>query len=268
MKSINNFIRRFKNAQYENRFLLLDYDGTLAPVNVPRDKATPYSGVPEILNNIISKKIAKVIIVTGREAKNAIDLLNLKHPVEAFGSHGFERLKLNGETNKLKLSVHTAETLKKAYAWSLDKGYDQVFLKESCLAFKWHGKDINYINDHKPIIVKEYNKIISTDSNLIVKECEGGIEIRHKSFHKGLAVREIISENPNAVIAFLGDDETDEDAFNELNIISKDISIKLGDDSEKDRFLGILVKSEFKSTKANAWIKPPLELLNFFESLS
>jgi trehalose-6-phosphatase len=52
-------------------------------------------------------------------------------------------------------------------------------------------------------------------------------------------------------IACLGDDRTDEDAFRALRDCSQAITV--------------LVRPEWRETEAKAWIKPPLELLDFFD---
>ena len=49
--------------------------------------------------------------------------------------------------------------------------------------------------------------------------------------------------------AYLGDDLTDEDAFKAV----------------EGRGLGILVRKQWRSTAAAAWLKPPEELIRFLE---
>jgi trehalose-6-phosphatase len=50
-------------------------------------------------------------------------------------------------------------------------------------------------------------------------------------------------------VAFLGDDQTDEDAFEMLG----------------ERGLKVLVRPEFRDTKADLWLVPPKELLTFLD---
>ena len=69
--------------------LLLDYDGTLAPFQVERDKANPYPGVREILEQIQHSDRTRLIIVSGRTVADLLPLLNMKNNPEIWGSHGF-----------------------------------------------------------------------------------------------------------------------------------------------------------------------------------
>ncbi|MDJ0796173.1 MAG: trehalose-phosphatase, partial [Calothrix sp. MO_167.B12] len=66
--------------------------------------------------------------------------------------------------------------------------------------------------------------------------------------NKGTAVNSIIENlEEDVVIAYLGDDKTDEDAFKALH----------------GKGLSILVREKFRKTGAELWIKPPGELINF-----
>src|SRR5438270_891959 len=67
---------------------------------------------------------------------------------------------------------------------------------------------------------------------------------------KGDAMRAILMEtNPDAAVAYLGDDQTDEDAFRAL----------------KGRGLTALVRPESRPTAADIWLQPPQELIEFFD---
>jgi trehalose 6-phosphate synthase/trehalose 6-phosphate phosphatase len=77
--------------------LLLDYDGTLAPFRVDRFKARPWTGVREAVGRIQRQGRTRIVIITGRPAKEIGPLLRgnppvLDSPVEIWGLHGAERL--------------------------------------------------------------------------------------------------------------------------------------------------------------------------------
>jgi len=92
---------------------------------------------------------------------------------------------------------------------------------------------------------------LTREYNLQLLEFDCGVELRVAGKNKGDAVREIISETgPSAVLAYLGDDFTDEDAFKIL----------------KGRGLCVLVREELRKTSADIWLKPPKELLEFLQN--
>ncbi|MBN1102718.1 MAG: hypothetical protein JXL84_04800, partial [Deltaproteobacteria bacterium] len=78
------------------RALLLDYDGTLAPFHSDPSRAFPYSGVPEMLNRIMSSGKTRVVVISGRWTKDLLPLLALRRQPEIWGSHGLERLRKDG----------------------------------------------------------------------------------------------------------------------------------------------------------------------------
>ena len=79
---------------------------------------------------------------------------------------------------------------------------------------------------------------------------EAGLELRVAHPDKGDAVTAILENLGSQVpIAFLGDDFTDEDAFRVL----------------AGRGLSVLVRPEYRETRANIWLKPPQELNGFLE---
>ena len=89
------FFRSFADAKKPT--LLLDYDGTLAPFRKQRNWAVPYPGVPEILEQIVSSTATRVVVISGRAAREIPKLLGTKQPIEIWGSHGMERLLPDGQ---------------------------------------------------------------------------------------------------------------------------------------------------------------------------
>jgi trehalose-phosphatase len=86
--------------------------------------------------------------------------------------------------------------------------------------------------------------------DLTLLEFDGGLEIRVPGRDKGFAVRTILAESvPDAAVAYLGDDRTDEDAFRALN----------------GKGLTVLVRPEYRPTAAEVWLQPPQELIQFLE---
>jgi hypothetical protein len=76
---------------------------------------------------------------------------------------------------------------------------------------------------------------------------DGGLELR-AGRNKGDAVLQVLAElQSDSPIAYLGDDATDEDAFQTLG----------------DRGLGVLVRRQWAPSAAHLWLRPPADLLIF-----
>ncbi|MDY6838531.1 MAG: trehalose-phosphatase [Thermodesulfobacteriota bacterium] len=238
--------------QSQSRTLLLDYDGTLAPFKVKRDKAFPYPGVVEVLKQIIEQGATRLVVVSGRRAEELIALLGLRQPPEIWGSHGGERLLPDGTYQKGTLSRQDRRALEATAAWMAEMGWGpHLERKPFGLALHWRGmknqekrKMQEKALGHVPLLV--------AGTSLCLQAFDGGLELRPPGITKGEVVETILAEmQMDTVAAYLGDDLTDEDAFTALK-------------THSPRGLGVLVREEFKKTKADLWLRPPDELLDFF----
>ena len=70
-------------------FLILDYDGTLAPFRVDRMKAVPLDGVLEAIMTIRDSGRTRMALVSGRPLSELLELTG-DLGVTMVGSHGFE----------------------------------------------------------------------------------------------------------------------------------------------------------------------------------
>lgn len=243
-------IERFfaKVEQAEQRLLLLDYDGTLAPFRIERNQAVPYPGVREILEALSEAGHTRVVLITGRWIQDIIPLLGLAHPPEIWGSHGWERLRPDSTYEMMPLDTRFQQGLEEAKAWVEGMGWqERCEQKPACVALHWRGLPQEMITTLRDQ-AQQYWSFIAQESGLTLHEFDGGIELRAPGRDKGLAVQTILAEmGASPAVAYLGDDRTDEDAFQALG----------------RRGLRVLVRPEFRPTNADLWLKPPEELLEF-----
>lgn len=232
------------------RLLLLDYDGTLAPFRMERDKAAPYAGVRELLTGILKDKSTQIVLVTGRKVSDLISLLGFERLPEIWGSHGRERLTLAGAYQMAPVDPDAENGLQEAEAWA--KGADIAELcekKPGCYALHTRSLGQDKAEEVRRRVSRRWSAI-AEKTGLALNEFDGGIELRAPGPNKGDAVRMILSEVDEPVAAaYLGDDFTDEDAFTAL----------------KGRGLAVLVREEWRETAADLWIRPPEELLQFLQ---
>ncbi|MBC7078625.1 MAG: trehalose-phosphatase, partial [Synergistales bacterium] len=111
MKPIEDFCEKLSEAK--RRALLSDYDGTLAPFVEEREEAFPYPGVTERLS-AIRQSNTRVVIVTGRTAREILRFLPTDPPLEVWGCHGGERLLPSGELRTLSLTPAQRAALERA----------------------------------------------------------------------------------------------------------------------------------------------------------
>jgi trehalose 6-phosphate phosphatase len=240
----------FDSLSRSNRsLLLLDYDGTLAPFKVERDQAFLYPGFPELIDEIMECSKTRIVIISGRTIQDLVPLLKLRRIPELWGSHGWERL-IDGEKYvAFDLEHKMIEGLAEARKWVEKEGYEERSeSKHGCLTLHWRG--LNWADASKMRLraLEEWTPIAQR-AGLEIIEFGGGIELRAPGRNKGEAVKKILSESGDVVLSYLGDDNTDEDAFKALG----------------RRGLSVLVNEVRRPTAADLWLKPPDELRDFLE---
>jgi len=251
-KSINFDLFCMQFRKSDQKALLLDYDGTLAPFHREPAKALPYPGVRAILGKIMRKTDIRLVIITGRWTKDLMPLLQLEKRPEIWGSHGLERLKSDGSYELAPMDEKALNGLVAADEW-----VDAAGLSERCekkpgsIAIHWRGLHAKRVRDIRGLVEPEWN-LIAQSWGLRFKEFDGGLELSVPGRNKGDAVKTILSEmEQGSPAAYLGDDVTDEDAFKAM----------------KGKGMGILVRAQLRPTAADMWIQPPEELLSFLSSM-
>ncbi len=228
--------------------LLLDYDGTLSPFQLDREEAFPYPGVSILLTEIMNTGHTRVVLITGRPAPEVVPLLGIRPHPEIFGAHGLQHLRSGGPCELPHPDKIETQALAKADTWLDGLGLHHLAEhKPGGLAVHWRGLPTDVQSDIGRIVSRGWLPI-ARRAGMVMQEFDGGVEIRSPERNKGDAVRTIVSElYPEAPVACLGNDESDEVAFNALS----------------DRGLRVLVRPEWRETKANVWLKPPAGLLVF-----
>jgi len=243
-------VEQFMNAvaQSPASALLLDYDGTLAPFCLNRQQAFPYPGMTALLQEIIDNGRTRVVIITGRNAHEVGPLLAV-HPIpEIWGCHGLERLRPDGTYETPCVDEPVRHALDDADRWLRYLGLqNRAEFKTGAVAIHLRGIDEAAAADVCSQVLLGWRPIAqSTPMELL--EFDIGIEMRMPGRDKGDAVRTILDEiGPEAPVAYLGDDATDERAF-----------VALG-----TRGLSVLVRPECRATAAALWVRPPEGLREF-----
>jgi trehalose-phosphatase len=239
------FFARLRKATA--RALLLDYDGTLAPFTPDRERAFPYPEIPELVSRII-RAGTRVVLISGRPATEVLFLSGIRPQPEIWGSHGRERLQANGsyqvDPPSPEHQVALRTTALSLHALGLSS---QMEIKAGGIALHWRGLPSE---QREPIEakVKSLFGSVAKEHGLHVLPFDGGLELRVPGKNKGDAVSTILAEAGSGVAAaYLGDDQTDENAFRAI----------------KGRGIAILVRPEPRPSVADIWLRPPEELSQF-----
>jgi trehalose-phosphatase len=199
-----------------------------------------------LLDRIRKITDTRLVIVTGRRSHDAARLLGLKH-IEVWGCHGLERLRADGTFEMSAIDEHLLHTISEADELLTSQGLSELLEhKPAGTAVHWRGRESIAAEVRQKVHTAWAS--LKNRHGLCLEDFDGGMEIRVAATNKGDVVRAILSEmTRDSVIAYLGDDRTDEDAFVALD----------------GRGLGVLVRTEFRETEADVWLRPPEGVLTF-----
>ncbi len=229
--------------------LLLDYDGTLAPFRRDRYEAPPYPGLRMLLTEIMNTGQTRVVLISGRPAHEVARLLGIQPHPEIWGATGLQRLRPDGACELPHLDEVSGLALAEADTWLVRLGVHHLAEhKPGSLAMHWRSLSAGDQSDLRKLVLLGWAPVAHS-AGMVLQEFDGGVEIRMADRNKADAVRTILKEmDIEAPVAYLGDDQSDEDAFRAL----------------QGRGLCVLVRPQWRETAATVWLRPPAELLAFF----
>jgi trehalose-phosphatase len=194
---------------------MLDYDGTLAPFQVDRFAAFPLPGVVDALHAINTLPDTRLALISGRPVAEVERFVGASSFIIA-GTHGFE-LYLPG----MGLQQHALDA-------SLNDVLDTA-AEEATLVVgpNWTERKVATVAAHTRQLSPEEAElaletlaerwVTLTTPLTEVRRFNGGLEMRVRGRDKGSVVRELLALGPeDAFAVYIGDDETDEDAFRAL----------------------------------------------------
>ena len=241
---LNAFLQQLKTAPAS--VLLLDYDGTLAPFHVDRSLAFLIMESISILENIAQCGRTKIIIISGRPIVELRALLTPMNDLEMWGTHGLERQLSDGSYSCVQISEEDAVP-GKAQEWVVAAGLlSRAEIKLGGIAIHWRGLPCRgkSVNHSLRMAGQRWPRNQDSSCSNLRRDWSCVYRIQTRAMQSGRSLR-----TECAAIAYLGDDLTDEDAFRVL----------------KGHGLTVLVRDAYRETNAEAWIRPPQELIDFLE---
>lgn len=233
----------------------LDYDGTLTPIVKKPEDAVLSDKMREVLEELAER--FTVSVVTGRDKEDVEKLVGLKDIVYS-GSHGYVisgpgGLSMEHEQSEQIISLmdEVEEELKLAMK-NMDKGF-KLDRKRYAIALHYRNaeqKNVQGLFDLVDQMLTRFDKLKTGEGKKVV-ELKPDID-----WHKGKAVLWILEalglDKRNDILPiYIGDDITDEDAFEAL----------------KELGIGILVEDRGQDTAAAFHLKDVYQVRRFFEQI-
>lgn len=196
--------------------LFLDVDGTLAPVVERADDARVPADVSRVLGRL-SARLGMVACVSGRAAADAKRLVGVGGVVYA-GAHGAELI--NPATGELERAPELAEWELpiQQFVGALDPGElrragvrleDKSFIQ----ALHWRGSE--HLEDAERMVAEAEDA--AKQHGFEIHRGRMVLEIRPPiHFSKGIVVTRLTKDSGASLAAYIGDDNTDVDAFDAL----------------------------------------------------
>ena len=212
--AIDNMDKIIADIRNNKTLICLDYDGTLTPIISDYKNALLSEEMHATLKS--ASEDVPVAVVSGRDISFIKEKVNLDNVFYA-GSHGYQIEGPDGFEYKLKESSEILPHLNDAERdlkkrTKLIKGVE-IERKEYAIAIHYrhvHKDDIEYLENVVSDILQEYPRLKRGGGKKII-ELKPNID-----WHKGKAMnvlREAITPGEDSMVIYVGDDETDEDAF-------------------------------------------------------
>jgi trehalose-phosphatase len=225
--------------------LFLDYDGTLVPIARDPDQAFLPHATREIVRQLAAR--VPVAIVSGRGRAKIMHFVAMDEIAYA-GSHGFDISGPHGsfhwqqDHGLLAAMARASAGLRQALAGVL--GVEGVEIEEKGFSTAVHYRQAAPAD--LPEIERRVDRVLGGEPGLLKTHGKKVIEVRPRiDWHKGRAVLWLLDalglEGDDVLPVYVGDDVTDEDAFEAL----------------RERGLGILVSERPRPSAATYAVRDP-----------
>ncbi|WP_420130207.1 trehalose-phosphatase [Longimicrobium sp.] len=237
--------------------LLLDFDGTLAPIVDRPELAAMPDGTRAALDRLMAMEGVTVAVVSGRGLADVRERAGIPGIAYA-GNHGME---IEGAgLRRIHPEAAAARPLLEAVAAVIEpalEGIDGAFLEDKGLTLSIHYR---LAPDHAEEVREIVLEAAEGRPELEVFEGKMIVEVRPRvEWHKGKAVLFLLDQMrppADAPVLYLGDDRTDEDAFHAL--------AERGHAAE-----GILIAEQPSSeSAATSWLRRPAEVGALFQAMA
>jgi trehalose 6-phosphate phosphatase len=200
----------------------LDFDGTLAPIVEDPAEAHIHPDAGDVLV-ALAEQVLAVAVVTGRPARQALDLGGLEQVGNAIGDAGKELYVLGqygnerwSSTNRRVISPRPPSGLASFSAevprLLRRQGAEDAHIEEKGLAVAVHTRRLPDPERAFEALLPAIEDLAAR-YDLVVEPGKQVIEVRSPGMHKGLVVERMVEELHAGGFVFVGDDLGDVEAF-------------------------------------------------------
>lgn len=221
-------IRRIMNDfnKAAKRCILLDYDGTLSPIQKVPSMAAPTDDLINLLTSLTADERNEVVIISGRDAPT-LDAWLGHLPISLVAEHG-AAVKMKGSDWKEQATM-SAEWKDKVRPMMqlFVKRCAGSFMEEKKSTLAWH-----YRNTHPDLGFSRSrelrNSLLQLSANTPLQIIDGNkvLEVRMIGVDKGATAQNMLKTLHPDFVLCIGDDTTDEDMFRALT--DRGYTIKVG----------------------------------------
>lgn len=240
--------------------LYIDFDGTLAPIVQDPDDAALPAETRRHLVALAGSTAVDVAVISGRaldDIRSRVGIAGIKYA----GNHGFE-LGEDGETwvhPEIERYRPVLERARERITRELDT-IPGCFVEDKHATLTVHHRQADSAGGSSAIATVQ--AVVDNEEDLSMIVDEQSVEVRpNVDHHKGAAVEELFDAGPGALAIYLGDAQTDVDAFRTLAAWDDEtVHVAVGSElpasgyhldspAEVERFLGWL-RTEFVDHEA------------------
>jgi len=210
------------------RLLILDYDGTLVPFRADRMSARAGEPLLSRLREVTERSTLRPVVLSGRPLAELRQLLG-GSGLRLVGLHGWEEWTPGQEVVEHAPGAAVRERLEAAARAVAALGWqERLEVKRCALAFHTRGLPPAAARDREQRVGALWEPL-GRDRGLRFDRTHGGLELRASERDKGTVVTGLQAGAPEGtLVAFVGDDATDEAAFAALG--DQGLSIRVGAD--------------------------------------
>jgi trehalose-phosphatase len=242
-------------AAADSVFCFLDYDGTLSPLASAPGQARPLPDTAAVLGTLVQLPGMRVALVTGRtvtEIRRFLDVPGIYY----VGIHGLEICLPDGsvELSERVAVIRAALPPIKQQIEQAMVNCPGILIEDKGLALACHYRlasraDAARARETVAAVARSYQR---RGVQIAVTHGHEVVEIRSAFVNKGkTACRLLGTQDPLALVVYIGDDQTDEDAFERLP--PESITIRVGPTT--------------LATAARYRVEDPGEVLRFLRAL-